>query len=126
MIEVAYRSALRASRAANALLPALVDHHLDIDSLAPWRRAAGLEPSRHRGRVVAHVLGDLADRPARHVECLHVHVLLLLGHHRDGSSRWLLLALSVLGSSDRLEGPLTPAGGPGQEEHGLSYDREFR
>ena len=32
---------------------------------------------------------------------------------------------SVLGSSDRLEGPLTPTGGPGQEEHGLSYDSDF-
>ncbi len=48
-------------------------------------------------------------------------------------SSWVIIemapsdsTLSVLGSSDKLEEALIPTGGPGQEEHGLSYDREVR
>jgi hypothetical protein len=47
------------------------------------------------------------------------------------NSSWVIIQMaspsaSVPGSASRLEGPLTPAGDPGQEEHNLSYNREIR
>jgi hypothetical protein len=47
------------------------------------------------------------------------------------NSSWVIIQMApsspwVLGSTSRLEGPLTPARDPGQEEHELSYHREIR
>ena len=50
-----------------------------------WRSAA-LQPLRHRGRVVAHLVGDLGDGPALASHAKHVHVL-LLGQHGGGFLR---------------------------------------
>jgi hypothetical protein len=47
------------------------------------------------------------------------------------NSSWVIIGMapsspSVLGSTSRLEGPLTRPVDAGQEEHDLSYEREFR